>query len=303
MPDSRVMGLFGDRGSGKSACMAHIGNMKRRAGKNIFYYPPAYGLNIGEPMSPSELAQVPDKLNNAVVLIDEIQELLSKYKQNTIASAQLMSFFRQVRKRGVDVVFTSNDPSNINKHVADQTDFYYRLILKKDPRCHGLGMHIPAEYPGDPRECQDMVIGSAYDAQGRYSDNNHMPLFNTIITHIHRYYHLYDTTSIADPADLLTINKHSLIKNKMYESVGMPRAQLEEKITGVIVNLVNNGFEKIIPGKFAKTLQREQKLTIEPRLLGSMLQEMGLEKNRGPKSVIYTLPDKGELDMWLNGVG
>ena len=302
MPDSRVMGLFGDRGSGKSACMAHIGNMKRRAGKNIFYYPPAYGLNIGEPMSPSELAQVPDKLNNAVVLIDEIQELLSKYKQNTIASAQIMAFFRQVRKRGVDVVFTSNDPSNINKHVADQTDYYYRLIMKTDPRCKGLGMHRPARYPGDPEECRDMVIGSAYDAQGRYSDNNHMPLFKTIITHIHRYYRLYDTTSIADPADLLTINKHSLIKNKMYASVGMPRAQLEEKITDVIVNLVNNGFEKIIPGKFAKTLQREQKLTIEPRLLGSMLQEMGLEKTRGPKSVIYTLPDKGELGMWLDGV-
>ena len=88
----------------------------------------------------------------------------------------------------------------------------------------------------------------------------------------------------------------------MYESVNMTKAQLEERLREVIVNLVNNGYQKVIPGSFSKTLRREREINIDPSLLGNVLSDMGLDKGRTSKSRYYKLPKQEDLGAWLDGV-
>ncbi len=44
LPDSKVIGLFGSRGSGKSALMCKFGIDAAEAGRQVFYYPEEYGF-------------------------------------------------------------------------------------------------------------------------------------------------------------------------------------------------------------------------------------------------------------------
>ncbi|KKK49054.1 hypothetical protein LCGC14_3138930, partial [marine sediment metagenome] len=116
MKQSFVMGLFGDRGSGKSAAMAYYGIQDWKRGRQIVYYPETFGLKVPGAigLGAKDIGAIPDLLDGATILIDEIQELLSKFRTNSTLSLQLMSLFRQVRKRGASVFFTSNDPGGIN---------------------------------------------------------------------------------------------------------------------------------------------------------------------------------------------
>ena len=103
--------------------MCKFGIDAAEAGQKVFYYPEEYGFryvsskypkNKPVSMSPAELVKVPEELNNSTILLDELQELMSKYRSNTTATQLLMGLFRQVRKRGSNIIFTSNDPNNIN---------------------------------------------------------------------------------------------------------------------------------------------------------------------------------------------
>ena len=149
LKNSFVMGFFGERGSGKSAVMAYYGIQDWKRGRRIIYYPESFGLKIPGAigLSPRDLGVIPEMLDGATILIDEIQELLSKFRTNSTLSLQLMSLLRQVRKRGANVIFTSNDPDGINRSVADQTDMHATCQMITDPRCYKLGWHRPGCQP------------------------------------------------------------------------------------------------------------------------------------------------------------
>jgi len=304
---SYVMGLFGDRGSGKSAAMAYYGIAEHEAGRPIFYYPEDFGLNVpgAQAMSPKELIAMPDKLTGATVLMDEMQELLSKYRTNSTSSMLLMSFFRQTRKRGANVIFTSNDPDGINKSLANQTDMHAICNMITDDRCYKVGYHLAS--------CADTVRMRVKDTQGKHgliaNRKDGRRGFVQHLVGIGDVYPFYNTGSIADPADVMGLNKNSLLNTRAQQKLGMTWEEFDEKLANEIVpGLVAGGYDKIVPSLFVKTLQNELGIPSKENppmgaaILGKRLQAIGLTPTKHAKHNVYKLPPLNKLQEWADGV-
>jgi len=304
---SYVFGLFGDRGSGKSAAMAYYGIQEAEAGRPIFYYPEDFGLKIPEAkaMSPADLVAMPDQLTNATVLIDEVQEVLSKFRTNAISSLLLMAFFRQTRKRGANVIFTSNDPNAINSALSTQTDLHAMCRMVTDPRCYEVGYHL--------RSCADTVRMRIKDTNGKHGlIGNRKDGRKGFVQHlvgIGDVYPFYNTGAIADPADVMKMNKRNLLEQRAQQKLGMSWEDFDIKlITEIIPLLVSNGYETIVPGTFVRTLQNEMNIPEKPkdpmdsRELGKRLKAIGLISTRKAKGMVYQLPPKQHLQEWADGV-
>ncbi len=299
------MGLFGSRGSGKSALMAYLGYQAINRDRKVFYYPEGYNFSYSKgdnkpvAMSPAQLVKIPKELDNSTVLIDEIQELLSKYRTNTTASMMLMAFFRQVRKRGCNVFFTSNDPNNINSAVAGQTDFHVYLNMISDQRCFNAGYHLQGDISN---ECRDYLTATFYDTQNTWSKGKRNSLFS-YITHISRMYKYYDTSAVADVTEVLGLTKSSVLDEKKQESIGMSWNQLDDEIEEVIGSLVSQGYKQIVPRQFVKVLAQQKNIPIDATTLGRRLTGMGLSKDRKASGYVYYLPpDMETYEKWINGV-
>ena len=306
---SFVFGLFGDRGSGKSAAMAYYGIQEAEAGRPIFYYPEDFDLKIpgAEAMSPADLVSMPDRLTGATVLIDEVQEVLSKFRTNAIASLLLMAFFRQTRKRGANVIFTSNDPNAINSALSTQTDLHAMCRMVTDPRCYDVGYHL--------RSCADTVRMRIKDTNGKHGlIGNRKDGRKGFVQHlvgIGDVYPLYNTGAIADPAEVMGLNKRNLLELRAQEKLGSIKTWENfdiKLITEIIPSLVANGYKSIIPGTFVNTLQNEMDIPEKPlpaldsRELGKRLKAIGLVSTRKAKGMVYQLPPKEHLQAWADGV-
>jgi len=307
LPQSYVFGLFGDRGSGKSAAMAYYGIQEAEAGRPIFYYPEDFGLKIpgAEAMGPADLVTMPDRLTGATVLIDEVQEVLSKFRTNAISSLLLMAFFRQTRKRGANVIFTSNDPNGINSALSTQTDLHAMCRMITDPRCYEVGYHL--------KSCADTVRMRIKDTNGKHGLlANRKDGRKGMVQHlvgIGDVYPFYNTGAIADPAEVMGMNKRSLLEQRAQQKLGMSWDEFDAKlISEIIPMLVNNGYEAIVPGTFVKTLQNEMNIPAKPhdpldsRELGKRLKGIGLVSTRRAKGMVYQLPPKQYLQEWADGV-
>ncbi len=305
LKNSYIMGLFGDRGSGKSAVMTYYGIQDWKRGRRIIYYPETLGIKLPGAigLSPLDLGVIPELLDGATILIDEIQELLSKYRTNSTLSLQLMSLFRQVRKRGANIIFTSNDPGAINRAVSDQTDMHATCQMLVDPRCYKLGWHRPG--------CQDTVRLRVKDTQGRHGLNKFRKDgrkgFVQHIVGISDVYPYYDTASIADLADVVTVTKTDLIEQKATETLGMTWDEFDDELRFRIGELVKSGGSTLTPKNFVKTLKDELGIpskgpALAPTILGKHLTGIGLQAKRGNQGMIYTLPPEERLEEWVAGV-
>ncbi len=305
LKNSYIMGLFGDRGSGKSAVMAYIGMQDWKRGRKIVYYPESYALDLpgAVGLSPRDLGVIPEILDGATLLIDEIQELLSKFRTNSTLSLQLMSLFRQVRKRGANIIFTSNDPGGINRSVGDQTDMHATCQMLVDPRCYKLGWHRPG--------CQDTVRLRFKDTQGRHGLNpfrkDGRKGFVSHMVGISDVYRYYDTAAIADLTDVVTVTKSDIIEQKATETLGMTWDQFDDELRFRIGELVKSGGSTLTPMNFTKTLKTELNIpakgpALAPIVLARHLTGIGLVSKRVTKGMIYTLPPVERLDEWMAGV-
>ncbi len=308
LPDSTIMGLFGKRGSGKSAAMAWMGIDAWRHGRQVIYYPPDFNLDVPGAIGigPDELGLIPDKLNGAMVLMDELQELMSKFRTNSTLSMLVMSFFRQVRKRGANVVFTSNDPGGINGAVADQTDYHARCELHPDPRCATVGYHLPS--------CMDAVRLRITDTQGKHGlipmrKDGRKGWVQTIVG-ISSVYRHYNTASIADLTDVIAAGKTELMHNKDADKLGLAGGWDEfdmKMMQEIIPELVATGGRTLTPKSFAVTLKNELHLPakgppMDTRQLGKHLASYGLGSKRTNRGMVYTLPPAEHLADWQAGL-
>ena len=296
LPGSTVMGLFGERGAGKSAAMAWYGLQEAALGRPIFYYPEDFGLKCdgAEPMAPDELVSMPDRMNGATILIDEVQEVLSKFRAAATSSLLLMSFFRQTRKRGANVIFTSNDPGGINSSLANQTDFHGNCRIIEDARCKKFGYHL--------KYCTDTVRIRVKDTQGKFGlipgrkDGRKGFVQFVMIADV---YPLYNTASIADLSEVMRLTKASLINKKDNERYATLDKTLRDEI---IPSLASQGLKVIVPGLFVDVLKRERDITIDSRELGKRLRSIGLPYKRQSKGMVSQLPNLEQLPDWLDGV-
>lgn len=300
------MGLFGDRGSGKSAAMAYFAAQDWKRGRRIVYYPKSFALNLPGAigMGPKDIGGIPELLNNATICIDEIQELLSKFRTSSTLSLQLMSLFRQVRKRGANVIFTSNDPGGINRSVADQTDMHANCQMITDQRCYKVGYHRIG--------CRDTVRLRIKDTQGRHGVNRYKKdgrkSFVQHLVGISDIYKYYDTASIADLIEVVATTKADLLQHKTTERLGMTWEEFDDQLlNGIIPQLVRRGVTSITPKNFAITLKQDLNIpaegdALDPIIIGRRLRAMGLSSRRVTAGMVYSLPPLDRLEEWQAGL-
>ena len=279
--------------------MCKFGIDAAEAGQKVFYYPEEYGFryvsskypkNKPVSMSPAELVKVPEELNNSTILLDELQELMSKYRSNTTATQLLMGLFRQVRKRGSNIIFTSNDPNNINNSIAPQTNYHMYLKMKEDKRCYAQGYH-------NPTFCRDWIFAEVRHTQkGREG-------YPAAYTRIARMYKWYVTTSVAKSTDVMSINKAKIMEQNIWESTGKSKEEVLNIIEDSIVQLVNNGYRSIAPRGLSKILREEKKINITPTVIGKAISNLNpLEKKRKSSGISFELPPKEKLQEWIDGL-
>lgn len=300
VPIVTVLGLFGQQNSAKSACMAYFGVDAVKMDMPVWYWPKAYGFKYGEGLSTEELMSLPERVRRGRLLIDEIQVLLNKYRSATTASAMMMAFFQQVRKRSCDVVFTSNAPDEIQQALPDQTTFHAFCERVEDSRCRAKGYHL--------KECQDYAILRWVDTRGANgfarTTRDGRKRFPGFIYPLVDLYPTYDTYGTADITDVMAIDKKTVMQSRAEQELGMTFAELQALLRDeVIPALVQQGVDVIVPANFAVVLERERSVKLSAEQLGRQLGKLGLPGKHTNKGTRYTLPpDMTALQLWQDGV-
>lgn len=305
LPHSDVIGLFGKRGSGKSAAAAvmTLNLMGSRQGINtpVFYYPPSFGFVYGQPLPPDELVQIPEKLNGAIVILDEMQVLLSKYRAMSTSSNLIRAFLTQVRKRGCTVIYTSNSPETIDHQVSQQTDFHGQCYFFEDRRCFKRGWHMPG--------CEDTVKIIFKDTQGRYgtvpNEFRRDPRQTSMIVlhHVARFYHVYNTGAIADPTDLMGLSTERVLRDKGDAAQGISAAEIEAQLQeNWIPALVREeGATVVTAAALARRISRDTALNVSAVALGRALTALGVPRIKKKDANYYHLPEADALAEFIAG--
>lgn len=296
LPPSSCVMFFGKRGSGKSAVMAKMGKDEANLGKKVWYWPPDYQFKYGEPIDLLTLAKLPTWLRDGALLLDEIQILASNLRTISTANQMIGSILQQVRKRGLNVYGTSNQPGRIDGTVALQTDYHYNCFMMEDQRCASYGYHIPS--------CDDHVRVRWVDTNGlhgydrRFKDGRRRGRF--VIWKIRDVYATYNTGAIADLADVMSVTKQAILDQKLDDGVGMSTAELTAKLRNEwIPALVKSGTKRAVPSVLANTFNEQFGLSLDPRTLGKALREIGIPSVRLNEGRFAVLPPEEHLDLWI----
>jgi len=125
--ESSVIGILGRRGHGKTTILAMLGEHDSSNNKKVianFYLSFPYIH-----MSFADIIELPEELQNATVLLDEMQvgagarEALKKTNQT------INKFITQLRKRNILLIYSTQNFMFIDKSIRSQTD--YLVITKR----------------------------------------------------------------------------------------------------------------------------------------------------------------------------
>ena len=330
LPNSTVLGLFGPKGSGKSLVACALAWEYYTAGIPVFFNP--QGLLMFPPSehgycgfaSLRDIIFRADRLRNCLIVLDELQVNLSKYRSGATASVLIRGVIQQVRKLGIDMIVTSNSPSQIDGAFAEQLDFH--------GMCSG---HLP---PEDPRDYINIMWvdtqshyghGSSRMWRGRQTDQRLRG--GEILQYASSYYSLYDTHVQVNPLEVMGITAAVIGGEQEEREVGLSVEDLRIFLRDTVIPdfVINLEATSVVPALAADLMATRYArgyshlsccgtvsttetsdtgckkgerlpLVISPELLGRALKASGLEK-RG-RSQAWVLPDRDNLDKWAAGL-
>ena len=309
LPPSQVMGIFGEKGSGKSLLAAWMAERRRRmTGAQILHFPETYNHVNGQPISITEMALGSDRMNGAILIWDEAQVLLNKYRSASTANRALIAFLTQIRKRGAYLYYTSNSPKQLDRALGEQTDVHGYCTKKTDPRCERFSVK-----GGGPKrhlkDCRDYLKISWVDTQGSQGFN---PLMKDkrlrrleVLMGIVKYYGLYNTLAQVQQHEIDAVSKDSLAEAREDAGTGIEFAEFKEMMAGWIVKLIRESDPRptrIVVSTFARTIAADTGLTISAERVGRACRELGLKSQRSEKGRWYELPDADTLHLWERGL-
>ena len=117
-----ITAVLGNRGGGKTLFMTFLAVQAQKNGKAVYSNFDLYGVDYNK-ITFKELSTLPEHLNNALVLTDEMHMGADAYdflKKDTRAFA---TFATQLRKRKVYWFYTTQIFSQVAKRVRNQTDY------------------------------------------------------------------------------------------------------------------------------------------------------------------------------------
>jgi len=131
-----IIGVIGDRGSGKTLFMTYEAFNQYRKGKQIYSnYKLSFPLlpNTKKPkLIPNDFFLDFEKYNlkNVCMFIDEIYIYIDSRSSGSNKNKLMSYFFNQTRKTGVDLYYSTQFFSQVDKRLRFNTE---RFIL---PKCH-----------------------------------------------------------------------------------------------------------------------------------------------------------------------
>ncbi len=302
LPKSWIVGLFGSKGQGKSLYMAVLGESehRRNPGRPVLYYPESYQHISGEPITLPELLTGSDRLNGAIIMIDEMQVVLNKYRSASRANREIMGFIQQIRKRGCTLFYTTNSRKQLDRAIGEQTDAHAYLELHVDRKCE-------RESPNHHlKDCRDYIVQNWVDTQGtkgydgRYRDGRKR--WRKLLPRVTRYHHLYNTLATASVAEFQNITPEAIAAAHDEAMTQLSIPELVDAMKGWIPGMVQtNGAKRLVPGTFARFVaqQTEGKMQPTPEMIGRAAGILGLYRKRTKAGVAYELPAREDV---LNGL-
>jgi hypothetical protein len=300
---SRIFGIFGERGQGKSLAMCAMAEAehRRNPSRPIFYFPADYAYVHGEPLELRDMVTFPERLWHATLLVDEAQVLWSKFRTSTYGNRAGMTFLQQIRKRGCDLVYTTNSPDQLDPATAEQTDYHCYCTKFDDPRCD------PDKFEYHLADCRDWVSQRWVDTRRRHgSSGSHKDgrkRFYRRIDNIIRYYTLYNTAAILSSREINALSARAVRQADADEKMGMSMDQLCSLLRREIVpELVRSGVTAINASGFADHLVKTRGITVEPNALGKACNQIGLIQTRTMSKRTYKLPFAEDVKDWQDGL-
>jgi hypothetical protein len=331
LPNSTIMGLFGGKGSGKSLTATGTAWDYYQEGIPIYYnpagllkFPPIEG-GICEFASLRDIILRADQLRDCLVVLDELQVNLSKYRTSTKASVLIRGVIQQVRKLGMDIVVTSNSPSQIDAGFAEQLDFH--AFCKA---------HLP---PEDPRDYIDLHWcdtqsfygrGSARGGYGTRADTRMR--FGETLWPASDLFQLYDHSVQVDPLEVMGLTAEEIAMAKEEKELGLNVVDVANFCREFLIPDMIREYQatSLVPTRVAEVIASSHKyargfdhmrccqgistqevsehgckqgeimpLMITPALLGRALSSLGLPRRGATKA--YILPEQENLAKWAAG--
>ena len=131
----RVAILFGRRGQGKTLWLTTMLWLLKERGRlngTPRFVATNYWTSFSDYSSPyllDELQEFPSWAVNAIIGIDEVVDLLPSARANSNYTLLSQSFFRQIRKRGCEVICATQFPQELSRGILRQVDFFLETEL------------------------------------------------------------------------------------------------------------------------------------------------------------------------------
>ena len=121
-PPPGMTGIFGSVGSGKTLLAVLFAMEWYRRGLDV-YYTSTTGLRFGIPLSSDvqELYTFAQGINNAILIVDELQSYINKYSQNAMSAVMFTESLASLRKNGVHVIYTAQDSHQASVPIRKNT--------------------------------------------------------------------------------------------------------------------------------------------------------------------------------------
>lgn len=309
--ESRITAIFGKKGSGKSAFMAILLEGSRlRYNRDVFYFPEKYAFHEGTPLQASDLVTLSNKFDRAAIGIDEFQQVFSKYRAATYGNRTIGSWLQQVRKRGIELILTSNDPNQIDEALLEQVTLHMWCYMWEDKRCRGHKFHL--------LDCKDTLYYRIVDTHQKHGktffhwDGRKRRTFR--VRRMIKYWPLYNTFASVDNLEISALNKEAVEMAYEDSQTDMPyEVFLNILAENIIPVLVERGTSILYPARFSDLLANNTKnvdgkeipdpIIASAKRVGRALKHLGLLSKRGSAGNAYYLPRKDELEEWQSGLG
>lgn len=319
-PDARIVGFFGGKGSGKSLMAAIIAEGTRvRENRRVFFWPASYKFHAGQPIELETLYTMDSndthEYDNTIFLIDEFQRFFSKYASSTYRNQTTASFLQQVRKRGIYLFYTTNEPTALDESAPNQTDLHFWCLKHLiDKRCKLFRYHL--------KDCHDSVVYRLVDTTGKFGpsfqhwDKKRRGTF--IMRRVIRFYRLYNTYASVSALEIAQMTKDKVMGAYENRNASMTQEQLENMLLDRIIPHCVKGLgwktiypkqfaeyletlEEEIPGPDGETITQNMGIKVSAKMLGGALRNIGLRTKRSSAGMQFELPSEDELESWQSG--
>ena len=305
---SIVVGVVGSRGSGKSvgATMLAVldyllagvqvwSNMrvqlvvKYRDCRKVFS---SIDLNKAALL---DLKTLESEFSKGMIYVDEINTELGDALRSTTNKALLWSFLlQQIRKKELDVIWSTQNEDFTTSRTRWQTDFY--IVAKDLMFSRGSTPSRDKRGKGSLWRMHDM--GGLVTGEIRFGKYNKIDWYKELVVWNRPFWNCYDHKQMQGQEDWALKEKDNAM-SLTADADTLDRVVQNHKMVGNMLDLVmQQGVNFILASELWEMLGIDKDNRSETTKIGMILKELGCETFGGTEGKTYGLPDSAQL--WAN---